>query len=211
MAKGFAYQWNPTKASADKAAWSKTVIENFRQLESFVNGYIPTFESGSEDLILPADLTVTGDLTVAGATKNADGKLHIHVYDSVGSQAITGSTWTKVNLDSELGSHSLSNFTHNTADDSVTLTNAGVYLVVAQVVFQAAETGYLRIIGNGSNEIARGTISSGLGDQVVALFHSSLGNEITFEVFANSAADLSASPGSVVTYMGITKLYGVGV
>lgn len=209
MAKGFSYQWNPTKASADQAAWSKVVIENFRQLQAFINGYIPTFESDSQDLILPADVGVIGNLTVFGTLKHGDGKQHIHVYDSVGSQSISNGVWTKIGLDAELGSHSSDTFTHDAANDLVTITEPGVYIATGQVTFQAAESGYLRIQSDGVNELARAKFTLGLEDQVVALFSSIADADITFEVFLDNPGDTTNSPGSVATYMGIAKLEGV--
>lgn len=208
MGRGFAYQWNPTKLASDSEAFNRTIIENFRQLESFINGYIPTFEADTTSLILPTDLTVTGDLTVSGGVFHGDGKQHIHVYDAAGSQSFLAGDWRLINLDTEVGTHSAGTFTFVAASDKVTILETGVYLALGEVTFQANEAGNLRIMG-GASELARSDFSAATTPQVVGLFYVTAGTDITFEVFPDTAANSTASPSSRATFLEVVKLHGV--
>lgn len=211
MGRGFAYQWNPTKLSSESEAFNRTIIENFRQLSGFINGYVPTFETVSQNLVLPSDLTVLGDISFAGSVLHSDGKQHIHVYDNAGSQSLTSSVWNKINLDTENGSHSSDTFTFVAADDKVTLLQPGVYIAVAEVTFQVNESGFLRILGGASTEFARNGFNTTTTSEVFALFYIAAQTDITFEVYPDTAADTTASPSSAATFLEIAKIQGVSV
>lgn len=61
--KGFALPRQFRKASLEEA-----LSRNMRELVSFLNSFVVRFESDGTTLLLPGDVTVSGDTTVAGLT-----------------------------------------------------------------------------------------------------------------------------------------------
>lgn len=207
MGRGIAYPRQIGQLD-DLARIGRTVVENFRVTADFLNGYVPTYEAGTTDLILPGDLSVVGDIIHAGELIHSGGRNYTHVYDAAGSQALTATTWNTINLDTQNGTSSTVNFTMDFVNDAVDVNVKGLYLVAVGVTFQVAESGFLRVLGNGSEEYARGTFENTTTGQMALLASVATASQMTFEVYPNTAANTTASPSSAATYMQITKLHG---
>lgn len=208
MGRGISYPRQLGEIS-DLARIGRTVIENFRVTADFINGYVPTYESGSTDLILPGSLQVTGDLSVAGEIRRSGTKRHIWAYDAAGSQGISATSWTPVNLDTEQGTSDSTTFTLDTVNDAIDVNVGGIYVATGNVTFQATESGYLRILGNGTDEFARNSFNTRLNHSISCVFYVATASQVTFEVYSDTAATTSASPTAYTMNLQIAQLYDI--
>lgn len=208
MGRGISYPRQLGEIS-DLARIGRTVVENFRVTADFINGYVPTYESGSTDLILPGSLQVTGDLAVAGEIRRSGTKRHIWAYDAAGSQSIGATAWTPVNLDSEQGTSDSTTFTLDAVNDAVDINVGGIYIATGRVTFQAAESGYLRLLGNGTDEYCRNSFNSRLDHSITSIIYVATASQLTFEVYSDTAANTSASPTAYTMFLQVAQLYDI--
>lgn len=208
MGRGISYPRQLGEIS-DLARIGRTVVENFRVTADFINGYVPTYESGSTDLILPGGLQVTGDLAVAGEIRRSGTKRHIWAYDNAGSQSILATTWTPVNLDTQSGTSDSTTFTLDTVNDAVDINVGGIYIACGNITFQATESGYLRLLGNGTDEYARNSFNTRLNHSICAIVYVATASQLTFEVYTDTASNTSASPNAYTMNLQVAQMYDI--
>lgn len=207
MGRGIAY---PRQIGSldDVSRIARTVVENFRVTADFLNGYVPTYEAGSTDLILPSDLSVVGDINHAGEIIHTGGRNFCHVYDSVGSQSLTATSWNTINLDTQDGTSSTVNFTMDFANDAVDINTKGIYIAIAEVTFQTNESGFLRLMGNGTEEYSRDGFENTTTAEITAFLDIATAAQVTFECYPNTSANTTSSPSSAAVFLKIAKLGG---
>lgn len=107
-------------------------------------------------------------VTVGDLLRRAYGEILID--DGTGNQALTAATWTKVTQFDENGGNAL-NVTEDNANDKLTLTNAGIYVVHAAIACTtgAAANLDIAVYWNGSATKARAEADSPDGTTIVAL------------------------------------------
>lgn len=206
QSKGFAYQWNPTKLSTARAAFNRTIIENFRQLETFINGYVVTKTPDGATVPI-ADLIVSSSVTFTGAPVYADGAEHAMIYRDA-TQALTGAAWEKVNFNAVNGSSGTILTEDTSTNYGIVVSEPGIYLVRAQAIFSTDENAYIRVLDDGTERVrgscyTRNTVGVSGVVNVTALS----GTTFTAEVYADTAATVQA--GTNNSFLTVTRLHGV--
>lgn len=206
QAKGFAYQWNPTKLSTARAAFNRTIIENFRQLETFINGYVVT-KSPDGATVPIEDLTVSASVTFTGAPVYADGPESAMVYRDA-TQAIGATAWTKVQFNAANGSSGTILTEDTSTEYGIVVSEPGVYLVRAQAIFSADENAYVRVLDDGVERVRGSSYSrNSVGVCGVVVVTALSGTTFTAEVYTDTASTVQA--GTNNSFLTVTRLHGV--
>lgn len=203
--KGFAYRTQVTRGGIDNL--EKLIAgfgDNFRDLQTHINGYLVAKDTDG-DTVSITNLTLSGDLLVTNPITFSGGPEQAWMYRSGSAQSVGASSWVPVQYQSAQGSVG-GPFSADVANYTIDYSEAGVYLVVAQVLFAAAESAYMRITVDGA-EIARQANTSRTGLQVVALYAASAAGAFGAEVFVDTTADVQT--GANDSYIKAVRLMGV--
>lgn len=203
MGKSFVYKWPVTKLSDESKAFAKTIIENFKDLQVFLNTYGVARDDDGETVSL-TNLNLVESLFVGTGVAHAGGPEFSEMYLD-NAQVIAGSTWEQVEVDAVLGS-SGTPFTENTGTHDISTSKAGIFLAVGQIEYNAAESGYARIVVEGV-ERARAAYTTRTGTQVVFLGRADDDDTFSLEVFNDSAGQLNA--GSQATFLRVVRLFSL--
>jgi len=223
--KGFAFP----RAFRDSSL-AESLARNMRELVTFMNTFVVRFDDGAQNLTLPADLTVVGDVsatdgTFTGAVAGASGTFTGAVAGASGAftgalttggvnvdvvtrwgakqgritsdQSISAGTPTEIDWNSTVFDNGGYSDLANNA--FVVPTGAGgMHFVYAHVEWAASvpTQARLEVMVNGSSQgfltrVPAGTNYNGLSGG--ALLNLSAGDEVTLEVWYQSASQVRAS------------------
>ena len=150
MGKGFA---SPTQFRGDDI--KNALIRNWRQLVTFINTWVVTYDTDATTLALPGDVTVAGDLTVTGTF---GGAAYAHMYTSTPVATTISDTTNYVKLAGTTTLHDGLNFTMP-SDGRLTYggSGAGHFLVtvsISQTSASANQVFHYRVAINGTTDAA---------------------------------------------------------
>lgn len=204
MPKGFSYAYQIKRQASDFSSILRAITENFGAIARHINGYGVNKEE--DGVSVSIETLVANNITLGGDITHAAGPEYIHAYQT-GTQAINATTWTRITLDGQLGS-SNANLALDGANDEIDVTQAGVYLVVGTVEFNAVEDGYLRVLVAGA-EVQRASFDNKQTAAIVALIPVavSAAQAVALEAWTTTASNTTS--GSTSTFLKAARLFGV--
>lgn len=203
MGKSFVYKWPVTKLNDGSKAFAKTIIENFKDLQVFLNAYGVARDDDGETVTL-TDLNLAGSLYVTDGVAHAAGAELAEMY--LGSaQVVTGGSWERVDLDEVFGT-SGPLLSEQIATHDILTTGTGIFLAIGQVEYNASESGYARITVGGT-ERARAPYTTRTGGQVVFLGRAAADDVFALDVFNDAGGTLNT--GSAATFLRVVRLFGL--
>jgi hypothetical protein len=206
MSKGFAYRNIIKGANSDLSNLESLIVgfaDNFRDLQTHINGYLIGKDTDGETVAI-TNLIVAGDSLFSEGIKFDGGPEHCHVYRG-SVQAVGAGSWVEIEFGSVQGSPGAV-FAADAANFAIDHSAAGIFLVQAQVRFDAVESGYIRLLNDGA-EFARASFNSRLNGQVTGIYAAADAGEFTAELFMDATANVQS--GAADSFLKAVRLMGV--